>query len=128
MQQLLAQHRELLSQPTQSPVPYLTHAIDGFLAQLTVLYTLKNELAAVAPPDGRGGARAVAGSLQKLPDVLRSMHEFLIQVAARVARLRDASGRMRQAHLQACALLTACTCTSMVVQASLLPFSGQYNG
>jgi hypothetical protein len=100
-QQLLAQHRELLSQPTQSPAPYLTRAVDGFLEQLTVLYQTKQELAAVAPPEGvAGGAPVATGGLQSLPDVLRSMHEFLIQVAARVARVQDGTKRMRQAHLQ----------------------------
>ena len=99
-QQLLATHRELLSQPTQSPLPQLTHAVDGFLEQLTLLHSMKCELAAVAPADGCAGEPEASGSLASLPEIMRIMHEFLIQVAARVARLRDASTRLRAAHLQ----------------------------
>ena len=98
-QQLLAQHRELLSQPTTSPVPHLTHAVAGFAEQLAALHDARHELAAVAPPDRMAGSVAEAGP-QAVLQVLRSMHEVLVHVAARVARLNATSQQMRQAHLR----------------------------
>jgi hypothetical protein len=99
-QQLLAEHRQLLSLPTQSPSPYLLQAVDSLLEQLSLLCTTKAELQGIVPMEGRGGA-AAAASLENLPEVLRCVHEYFIQVAARVARLVHAAGLMRRSHMRA---------------------------
>jgi hypothetical protein len=98
----LAVHRELLCQPTQSPVPYLSTAIDAMLQQLATLQATRRNLESIVPLDGRAnGSPAPAASLQNLPEVLRGLNDYFLHIAAHVARLRDTAASMRADFLRA---------------------------
>jgi hypothetical protein len=90
----LAIHRELLCQPTQSPVPYLGRAVDAMLEQLETLQATRRSLEAIVPLNG-SAAPPPAASLQNLPEVLRGLNDYFMHVAARVARLRDSAAAAR---------------------------------
>lgn len=81
------------------PAPYLGEAVQGFTEEVQRLQEMHRDLAALVPSNGHR-AKGAADGLASLPDVLSSLHEYFVHVAARVARVRAAADRMREAHLQ----------------------------
>lgn len=83
------------------PASYLGDAVEGFTVEVQRLQDMHRDLATLVPSSS--SVRAQAGGnagMSTLPDVMSSLHEFFVHVAARVARVRAAADRMREAHLQ----------------------------
>lgn len=96
----MMEHAHLFKSMPPLPAPYLGEAVHGFMVEVQRLEDMHAELAAILPASTlRSRERGQAG-ISTLPDVLCSLHEYFVHVAARVSRIRAAADRMRQAHLQ----------------------------
>lgn len=82
------------------PAPYLGEAVEGFTVEVQRLQDMHRDLATLVPSSSLRGHAGGSAGMSTLPDVMSSLHEFFVHVAARVARVRAAADRMREAHLQ----------------------------
>lgn len=96
----IMEHSHLFKSMPPLPAPFLSVAVGGFTVELQRLQEMHRDLAALIPSNGLHSQGGDKGSMSALPDVLSSLHEFFVHVAARVARVMNAADRMREAHLQ----------------------------
>eukprot|EP00892_Ulva_mutabilis_P000415 jgi/Ulvmu1/10374/UM061_0057.1 len=95
----MMEHAHLFKSMPPLPAPFLGEAVHGFMVEAQRLRDMHAELAAIVPAGTLRARERTPAGISTLPDVLRSLHEYFVHVAARVSRVRSAMERMREAYL-----------------------------
>lgn len=96
----MMQHSHLFKSMPPLPAPYLAEAVHGFIVEMQRLQDMHSDLSALVPGSSLREREQGHAGISTLPDVMCSLHEYFVYVAARVSRVRAAADRMREAHLQ----------------------------